>query len=147
MYNYFVLHFFICQLIATCLACLRPFISFLIIILTFSKFMLVSTGIFLPSACSNSTAKLYCAEEKMIHVAVNVEDSMLSMHHHCKKKLQTDKSYMDRWTGRQRERHTDRQTDRQTDGVGSTRKVIFARYLKVFSFYFKFLEDTWKRDG
>ena len=113
MYNYFVLHFFICQLIATCLACLCPFISFLIINLTFSKFMLMPTGIFLPSTCSDSTAKLCCVEEKMIHLAVNVEDSILSMHGHCKK------GSPDRheWTGRQSETdiHTDRETVIQTE--------------------------------
>ena len=122
MYNYFVLHFFICQLIATCLACLCPFISFLIINLTFSKFVLMPTGIFLPSTCSDSTAKLCCVEEKMIHLAVNVEDSILSMHGHCKK------GSPDRheWTGRQSDRHThrqrvwqtykQRQTDRKMEG-------------------------------
>lgn len=111
MYNYFVLHFFICQLIATCLACLCPFISFLIINFTFSKFVLMPTGIFLPSTCSDSTAKLCCVEEKMIHLAVNVEDSILSMHGHCKK------GSPDRheWTGRQSDRHTHRQRDRHTN--------------------------------
>ena len=135
MYNYFVLHFFICQLIATCLACLCPFISFLIINLTFSKFVLMPTGIFLPSTCSDSTAKLCCVEEKMIHLAVNVEDSILSMHHYCKK------GSPDRheWTGRQSETdiHTDRETDIQTetdwqkDGRKAGRQAVGERKSRV----------------
>ena len=76
----FLLHFFICQLIVTCFACLCPFISFFIINLTFSKFMHMPTGIFLPSTCSDSTAKLCYIEEKIIHQLVNVEDAILSMH-------------------------------------------------------------------
>lgn len=76
----FVLHFLICQLIVTCLACLCPFISFLIINLTFSKFMHMPTCIFLPSTCSDSTAKLCCVPEMKVNQLVNVEDAILNMY-------------------------------------------------------------------
>ena len=117
--SYFVLHFFICQLMATCLACLCPFISFIIINFTFSKFMLMPTSIFLPSTCSDSTTKLCCVEEEMMHLLVNVDDATLSMHCRCKKEGQTD-IQMDRQTAWQTYRHRkperQRHTNRQKEG-------------------------------